>query len=334
MTPELLLAPILLTAGQVVENRCFVLSPQFQSTTQLAAIYGGDVAGVVIRNVTLIGSQSWQQRWNDYADPITTPGMAGGLDGIRLQKCVKARIENVRIEGFPRVAIEGHGLDAALVRDITIRHCFQGINIGNPAPSSRMRIQRVAIRDLWGPGPDHWPGIGGEPSLERPGEFIGSDGIAAHKLLDSLVSDVSMTGECYGAFKFAFGCQRTEVSRLRGCNLQFDGGNEPTVDMRVLDCDIDKQLCIGAVAEVSTQVQNLSIERTRFHGGPGRNGHGAQLYGAGTSARFTGCRFDGFNGMAGTSPAYALETIAGGIANADFLSNNEFTNQQRVWLKS
>ena len=60
---EVLHKPITLSSGDLLENRRFAIAPDFAWSTTRAVIYGKG-AGIVIRNVDIVGSSRWQSRWN------------------------------------------------------------------------------------------------------------------------------------------------------------------------------------------------------------------------------------------------------------------------------
>jgi len=335
--PEILREPIGLSSGQTLENRSFLLAQDFRWNSWQSVVFGNQVEDVVIRNVTLLGSQVWQERWNQANEGGGPPGIHSAMSGIKLQGASRARIESCRIEGFPKFGIYVHGFQDGQIRDLQVRHCFQGIRLGNVAPNPRVRIEHIVVRDTWGPGAGLWPGVAGAPSVERPGEFIGSDGIAAEHLTDSLVLDFQVLGECYTAFKFSVGCKDLELVQLFGNCLQLDGGTtgEGITGARFLACTLDKSLAVGAVSDqgqalqISNRVQVKAL-RSLFRS-DGHGGHGVQVHGA--TADIRECTFSGFNGNAGITPAHAAQTAAGGVLNEDFASVNRFTNQQRIWLR-
>lgn len=343
MTPEWLHAPLQLTDKLVLENQCYLIAPDFVGKSWEAVLFGNQVKDVTIRNVTLIGAQgAWQERWDQPGDtPATGPGIDGNLSGIKIQGGKNVRIEHCRIEGFPRFGLYLHGIQDSLFRELQIRRCFQGMRFGNVEPNPRNRIERVHTQNTWGPGPGLWPGIAGWPSELRPGQFIGSDAIVGERLSDSLLLDCSATGEMFTGFKFASGCRGLELVRLRTNCLQLDGGTGESEGAEVLaiECEIDKRLCFSQVSQQGQALQishrsQIWLERCRILGGSGLGGHGVQVYGTGANASLIDCTLGGFNGLAGSAPAYALQTVAGGVVNPDFLERNGFENQQRLWLKS
>ncbi|TMA31814.1 MAG: hypothetical protein E6J87_14690 [Deltaproteobacteria bacterium] len=203
----------------------------------------------------------------------------------------------------------------------------------------------MAARDLWGPGPGKWPGVGGPPSRLRPGGFIGSDGLVCHSLRDAVVRDCSTLGEQFASFKLV-NPQRVEVSGLRGIQLMVQGTSdlawkidkEPSRDTFVRNCVFDKSLGSGEIADegngiqVSWNVLGLRIENCTLIAS-GHNGHGIQFAGD-AHGTVVGCTFDGFNGTRGTNPAHAVEVLDRSSVNEDFAVVNTFRNQRRILLRS
>jgi hypothetical protein len=341
---ETLHSPIVLQKGEVLADRRFELAPDFAWTSSMAAIYVA-APDVTIRNVELVGALTWLPRWNVYNEPRgAPPGINSGTCAIRLQRAPRARIEGVRIAGFPRSAIEGFGLDDAVIRDVKITRCFTGIKTDYYAPNPRLRIEGVEVRDLWGPGPNRWPGVGGAPSRLRPGGFMGSDGMALHSLRDAVVRDSAVLGEQFASFKLV-NPQSTVVSGLRGIQLMLQGTSdlawkidkEPSRNTVVRSCTLDKSLGSGALAEtgngmqISWHVKDLTIENCTLIAA-GQGGHGIQ-FAVDVHGRITGCTFDGFNGKAGVTPSCALQLVDGSTVNEDFAQVNTFVNQDRILLR-
>jgi hypothetical protein len=342
---ELLSHPIILRSGDVLADRRFALAPDFEWTSVMAAIY---VAGsdVVIRNVELVGADSWQPRWDTYIESVRAPrGINSGTAGIRLQGAPGAVVEKVSIRGFPRSAINGFGVDGAVFRDISVERCFQGLNLEHYQRNHDVLVERVQARDLWGPGPGRWTGVAGAPSRRGPGQFIGSDGLVLASLRHSTVRDCSVAGEQFASIKLV-NPQHTEVSGLRGVQLMIQGTSdlewkidkEPSTNTVVRDCTLDSRLGSGALAsagnaiQVSWHVHDLRIENCTLIAA-GRAGHGIQ-FAVDVHGRIEGCTFDGFNGMAGIVPAHALDLVDGSTANADFAQVNQFVNQTHIQRSS
>ncbi len=338
---EILERPIVLRRGDVLADRRFALAPDFAWTTVMAAIYV-EGSGVAIENVELVGAESWQPRWNAYHEPASAPrGIHAGTAGIRMQGAPGARVERVAVRGFPRAGMTGFGVDDAVFRDIAIERCFQGLTLEHYQRNHRVRIERVHARDLWGPGPGRWPGVAGAPSRLRPGEFIGSDGLVLASLRHSTVRDCAVSGEQFASAKLV-NPQHTEVSGLRGVQLMIQGTSdlawkidkEPSTHAVVRDCTLDARLGSGALAsggnaiQVSWHVRDLRIENCALIAA-GRAGHGIQ-FAVDVHGRIEGCTFDGFNGMAGVTPAHALDLVEGSTANPDFAQVNRFVNQRRI----
>lgn len=338
---EILHAPIVLQAGQHLTGRRFWVADDFAWTSALAAIY---VAGenVVIEDVELYGANSWNHRWDAYTEPAGgPPGIPSGLTGIRVQGAPNLRISRVHVEGFPRCGIEGFGLADGILEDITVTRCFQGISLAQYMPQPRLQIRRASIRDLWGPGPNKWPGVGGWPSKIRPGGFIGSDGIVAFKLSDAAITDCEVLGEIYGGFKI-LNPQRTQVLRYRGpvgflqgtSDQSWTIDKEPCRDTLIQDCTFDKSLGAGELVEKGNgfqctwNVRSAAFRNCQFLSA-GHDGHGFEAAGD-CQPTFTGCTFQGWNGMRGTQPAYALNLIDGAKTNLDFQPMNHFVDQQRI----
>jgi hypothetical protein len=342
---ETLRDPIVLGRGGVVADRRLVLAPDFRWTNAKAVIYAS-APDVAIRNVEIVGASAWLPRWNAEVEPQgAPPGICSGMCGIRLQNAPRARIEGVSVRGFPGAAIDGFGLADAVIRDVRATDCFFGVIARHYAPNPGLRIERVHVRDLWGPGAGRWRGIGGPPSRLRAGRFIGSDGIVCHSLRRGVLRDSSVLGEQFGSFKLV-NPQDTEVSGLRGIHLMVQGTSdlewkidrEPSRRTVVHDCVFDKGLGSGEVAEqgnaiqVSWHVEDLRIERCTLVAA-GRNGHGIQ-FAVDAHGRVVDCTFDGFNGTRGTAPAHAVEVAdRSSSVNADLAEVNSFRNQRRILLE-
>jgi hypothetical protein len=264
---------------------------------------------------------------------------------IRLQKAPRVRIEGVTIEGFPGSGIDAFGLDDGVIRDVSVTRCFLGIITRHYAPSSGLLIERVQVRDLWGPGAGKWPGTGGPPSQLRPGGFIGGDGVVCESVRHAVVRDCTVLGEQFASFKLV-NPQDTEVSGLRGIGLMVQGTSdlewkidkEPSRNTRVRNCTFDKSLGSGEVAnegnciQVSWHVENLLIENCTLVAA-GHNGHGIE-FAVDAHGRVVGCTFDGFNGMRGNAPAHAVELFDHSSVNDDFASVNTFRNQRRILMRN
>lgn len=341
---EILHAPIVLRRGEVLENRRFLLSPAFVWSSVLAAVYT-DATDVTIRNVHLVGGSSWQARWNAYNEPTSAgPGIASGTCGIRLQGAARARVETVTIEGFPSSGIEGFGLDDAVIRDVHVARCFQGLKTDHSLRNPRVTIEWVHVRDLWGPAPGLWPGITSAPSLLRPGGYTGANGFSLHSLRDSVVRNCTVLGEQSGSFKLV-NSQRTELSGLQGVTFMIQGTSdlgwsidpEPSIDTCLHSSYFDKALsqagshksknCIQA----SWHVQGLRIENCSLHGGS-QNGHAIQ-FALDVHGEVRGTDIHAFNGQAGSGPAYALDLVDSSSVNPDFLAANRFQDQQHYILQ-
>lgn|GEM_PF-4991011 len=342
---ETLRRPIVLERWDVLENRRLVLAPDFGWTTEKAAVFVS-APDVTIRNVEIIGSDTWLSRWNAYEEPRSAkPGICAGMCGIRLQNAPRIRIDNVSVRGFPGAAVDGFGLYDGSIRNVTATACFFGLVTRQYAPNAGLVIERVHVRDLWGPGAGRWPGVGGAPSRLRPGGFMGSDGIVCHSLRRAVIRDCSVTGEQFASFKLV-NPQDTEVSRLRGSSLMIQGTSdlqwkidkEPSRNTRVRECVFDKSLGSGPFADegnaiqVSWHVHDLSIERCTLLAS-GRDGHGIQ-FAVDSHGRVTNCVFDGFNGTRGVTPAHAVELADRTCSvNADVAAVNTFRNQRRILLR-
>jgi hypothetical protein len=337
--------PIVMKPGEILADKRLVLASDFRWTPTKAAIYV-PAQNVTIRNVEIVGASSWLTRWNAYEEPRGAgPGICTGMVGIRLQNAARARIEDVSIRGFPGAGIDGYGLQDAVIRGVTVTACFFGLITRQYAPNSGLLIERVEVRDVWGPGPNRWPGVGGPPSQLRPGGFIGSDGIVCHSLRNAVLKDSSVLGEQFASFKLVNPVD-TEVSGLLGTNLMIQGTSdlewkidkEPSRNVRVRDCTFDKGLGSGAFADngnaiqVSWHVRDLLIERCTLIAA-GKNGHGIQ-FAVDAHGRVVNCVFEGFNGVRGVTPAHAVEVSdRTSSVNADLAAINTFRNQQRILLR-
>jgi hypothetical protein len=270
--------------------------------------------------------------------------MWGGTVGIRAHGVRDLRVERVSIEGLPREAIGGNGLDGALFRDVDIRHCYHGINFGVNAPSQRVTIERVSVGDLWGPPPEfaHPDGKANNPSRARLGGWIGGDGFALNSLRDSVLRDCVKIGEGFASFKLT-NAQRVTVLRLRGATLQLQGiaggtagaAMQPAKDVIVQDCVFDKGLGYGGPnnsegcgIQVTYHVGQASIQRCLVNAA-GQGGHGIQVTSE-SHARIEACTIRGFNGKRGANPAHAIDVGPDSSVNADVVSVNRFVDQARI----
>jgi hypothetical protein len=345
-TVEVLEQPIVLRTGESLQNRSFVLSGRFRNLAANAIVLvDGDA--VRIRNVRIIGPADWQERWNVTAiGSRDAPGVWSRTIGIRAHNVRDLRIERVSIEGLPRAAIAGSGLDRALFRDIHIRHCYHGINFGVNAPSHHVTIARVSVGDLWGPPPEFaYPnGKANHPSRSRPGGWIGGDGFALNSLRDSTLSDCVTVGEGFACFKLT-NPHRVTVRGLRGATLQLQGiaggtageSMEPARDVLVQDCVFDKGLGYGGAGntegcgiQVTYHFGQARIHRC-FVNAAGFGGHGIQVTSS-SHASVEGCTIRGFNGKRGSNPAYAIHVGPNSSVNADATSVNRFVDQARILL--
>jgi hypothetical protein len=338
---EVLEEPIVLGSGATLANRAFVLSKQFRCDTSNAVILvnGHDVR---IRNVRIIGPSSWDPHWNDLRpEAREVPGLFGNTSGIHISNVRDVVVERVSIEGLPRAGISGFGIDGGLFREITIRHCFVGINLKPDAASQGLLFERVHTMNQWGP-----MGTAKDASLERPGGWIGGDGLALNSLRDSTLLDCTAVGEMFSAFKVT-NPQRVRIARLRGTGLMVQGTagvaeeqwtihREPARDVVVEDCVFDKGLGRGKslfemnCLQLSQNIASIDIRRCVMNAA-GQNGHAIQMS-RNVLGRVSGCTIRGFNGKRGTNPAHAIDLALGSSVNADFERTNEFVNQQRIRL--
>jgi hypothetical protein len=339
---EVLDEPIVLRNGETLANRVFLLSRQFrsQATNGIIVVNGH---GVRIRDVRIVGPSSWDPRWNDMRPAARDlPGVFANTSGIRIRNVRDVVVERVSIEGMPRAGISAFGVDGGLFRDITIRHCFSGINFTHDAPSHGVLFERVHTLNQWGP----MGKVVKDASFERPGGWIGGDGLALNSLRDSTILDCTAVGEMFAAFKVT-NPQRVRLAKLRGAGLMVQGTagtlqrqwsihKQPARDVVVEDCVFDKGLGRGRslfemnCLQLSQNVASIDIRRCVLNAA-GQNGHGIQMTRS-VHGRVMGCMIRGFNGVRGENPAHAVDLAWGSSVNADFEHVNEFANQRRIRL--
>lgn len=341
-------APIILKSGDLLENLELRLSPRYRWQPSYAVIYGGKVQDVTIRNVRIEGSESWLPRWQDYHEPKGTPrtGIPSEQSGIRLQTCRNITLDGLEIEGFPRFAITGFGLDDCVMRDIQVTRCRLGIATSHYQPSHRLLVEKVRVHDTWGPAPGLWPGIdGGIPSKVRPGTYTGGNGIGLDTVREGVLRDCDVRGEHWRSYKLV-NPQNLEAARLVGNGLMVQGTadevwkihKEPARDIRLRDCVFDKSLGTGKVREIGNGLQiSWHVHGFDARGckldGDGQGGHGIQLA-VDAHANVVDCTFEDFNGMRGGERCYAADVREGCTLNADFETRNTFVDQQRkAWRR-
>lgn len=339
VTSRTISKPIRLRQGESLRDVELVLAEGFQFDSTLSAVYSSS-PDVTVKNVTLRGSPNWQSRWNSsrkFQDELPG-GMPADMAGIRFQKCPRAVLDGVRVEGFPREGIVGFGLDNAVIRDVQITRCFMGLRIQHYAPNHNVHVSNVHVRDLWGSPrklEQH-----GESKL-HPGVSNGGDGLALTSLRDSTIEDCSVLGEQYASYKLTHPMNVTG-RRLRGISLMVQGTadrvwkihKEPCRGTRILDSTFDKSLGSGAIAkegnglQISINVADLLIKNCSLKAS-GKGGSGLQVA-IDSHARIEGCTFEGFNGMRGNQPCYAIDVLAGCSINEDFEALNTFVDQHRL----
>lgn len=345
---ELLREPLVLGDGASLVDRVLVLAEDFRVTRADAAIRV-EGSKVRIRNVRLLGSEQWDPRWNTRPRRSReVPSSLSRTAGIRIEKVRDVELSQVDVEGFPRSGILGSRIDGGVFRDLRVHHCWAGLRLEPPGPNRHILVERVEAWDMWAPADGTWNGWPKRPlpSRQRPGGFIGGDGVVLNSLRDSVVADCSATGELYGAFKLT-NPQRVEARGLRGTNLmvqgtagnlkhQWDTHKTPSRDTRIHDCVFDKGLGWGACAlggnclQISQNVESLLIEACTLKAS-GHDGHAIQLA-HNAHARVVGCTIEGFNGVRGANPAHAVDLAHGSTINADFAQVNRFIDQKRILL--
>jgi hypothetical protein len=337
---EVLEQPIVLRSGESLADRSFVLSQDFRGTSSNAIILVVE-NGVSIRNVKILGADRWDSHWDDVSpNARSLPGVFGNTAGIRIQNVRDVTVEQVSIEGLPRAGIFGFGIEGGLFRDITIRHCNVGINLVYNSPNRRLRFERVRTGSMWSQVDPTRPD---DASLERPGGWIGGDGLALNSLRDSELVDCTAVGEMYGAFKMT-NPKRVTVRECRGTGFQVQGiaagdaGNlmGPARDVLIEDCVFDKGLGYSSNIQGSCGMQiTYHVASTRIRrcllNAAGQNGHGIQVT-RDAHAQIEDCLIRGFNGVRGVMPAHALDIALGSTVNSDFAAVNYFVDQQRTVL--
>lgn len=338
---EVLHKAITLSSGDVLENRRFVIAPDFAWSTTRAVIYGNG-EGIVIRNVEIVGASRWQSRWNQLNEADGgPPGIPAGCAGIRLQHAPGVQIIDVGVRGFPIHGITGFGIDEAVIQRIRVSNCFHGVVTEWYQPNHHVLVDDVHVTDLWGPGPGKWPGIGGHPSRARAGEFIGGDGLVLASLRDSQVRNCTVLGEQFVSMKLV-NPQRVQATRINGPGIMVQGTSDrewkidrtPARDVSIISCTIDKSLGEGEMVEegnalqVSWNVENILIRDTLVRAA-GKNGHAIEFAGN-VRGRVEGCSIEGFNGKRFLNPAYAILVADNSSVNADFEQVNTFVNQKRL----
>jgi hypothetical protein len=335
---EVLDAPLVLRAGDRLQDATLVLSDRFRGDS-LNAIVRVEGDGVLIRNVRIIGSSVWDPAWDDLQPEARLgPGVFGNTNGIRIENVSDVIVARVAIEGLPRAAISGYGISGGLFRDISIRHCYAGINIRHDAPSQGLRLDRVHTLNQWGPPASR------DPSAERPEGWIGGDGFALNSLRDSVIVDCTSSGEMFTSFKLT-NPQRVVVRRLRGASLMVQGTagtlgaqwaihDEPARDVVIEDCVFDKGLGRGQslhdvnCVQLSQNIERVEVRRC-FLNAAGKNGHGIQMT-QDVIGQVRDCTIRGFNGVRGTNPAHALDLAWNSRVNPDFERVNSFVDQHRI----
>ncbi|MFZ2804646.1 MAG: right-handed parallel beta-helix repeat-containing protein [Patescibacteria group bacterium] len=348
---EILHAPIHLAAGDVLEGREFLLSPDFQCDPGFAAITAAPRAA--LRHVTLdSGYRTRPARWGVWPEPTPlAPGLPAQMVGIRADRAAELTIEDVAIRGMPAAGIDsGGGIHGAVLRKVRVRDCGKALIVRQHVPSERVLIEEWDTGDTWGEGDANDPPWN-PPSRHRPGVAIGSDSIVLHSLRDSVVRKCIDSGETCRSMK-VLNPIRCTFDGLQGSTFQIagttyengmlDGQPEPYSTGSVLrNSTFDKATGWGIVVmgghgvNIAWNVADFLFDGCTFRSG-GYDGHGVQQYGN-TRCTYRRCVFVGWNRantFGGASPAYALELKAGSVANADFETANRFEGQLRRLLTS
>ncbi|MBT40003.1 MAG: hypothetical protein CL938_15825 [Deltaproteobacteria bacterium] len=336
--------PIGLKSGDVIENLELVVGPRFRWKPHFGVIWGSNVQDVLIRNVSIVGPQTWAERWNVYSEPKGAPptGIPTQLNGIRMHGAKNVTIEQVRIEGLPRYGITGFGYDDCVIRDVEVTRCVVGITIKHLRPSHRLLVEGIRVHDTWGPAHGLWKGRGGGvPSKVHPGAHTGGDGIVLDTVREGILRNCDVRGEHYGSYKLVNPID-FEAHHLEGMSLMVQGTSdkqwkihkEPARKIRLHDSTFDKSRGKsgkirrdGNVLQISWHVHDLEVERCKLRA-DGMGGHGIQLA-LDAHARVVDCTFEGFNGMRGGQPCFAADVYEDSSLNADFEQRNRFVNQER-----
>jgi hypothetical protein len=338
---EVVEGPIVLRTGDALVERTLVVSENFSgSDANAVVVVAGD--GVRIRNVRLIGPAGWDPRWDDLRPARKrVPGMFGRTSGIGIRSVRDVAIEDVAIEGFPRSGILGYGITGGLFRDVRVRHCFSGVNLTPTRPSEGLLLERVHTDSTWSGA-----GLSKDESAERPGGWIGGDGLALNSLRNSSLVDCTAVGEMFAGFKLT-NPQQVRIEGLRGPSLMIQGTagtpdrewsihGEPARDVRIERCVFDKGLGRGRsltrhnCLQLSQNIERVEIVDCLLNAA-GQDGHAIQAS-RNAHAYVVGCTIRGFNGVRGQNPAHAIDLAWGSSVNDDFERVNRFIDQQRIRL--
>lgn len=369
---EILTAPIHLQDGETLQNRRFQMDLDTFAWNSWAAAIFIDGSNVTVRNVEIVGASSWLPRWDEYVESGSPPppGIVSSMVGIRAQNTGAGSfidhllIENVSVRGFPHSCFDIAGnISDSVIRDFTARDCFQGIThryTGYPSVgqnrSSRVLIERIRIEDTWGPGPGLWPGIGSSDpdvlSVDRPGGYIGSDGLALGAMDNTIIRDVEVLGEQLASIKVV-NMRDTVIEDFRGVGLMVQGttalaqavGEPTSTGLTLRNFELDKSLGVGHWVEAVNTMQivwhlrNFRIEHCHLDAN-GELGNGV-LFSVDIQGTVRDCTIEDHNGVpaSGPQPKHAALAIVDGTDgeaypdstwNADFEDANTFIDQDEL----
>ena len=327
--------PLRLTPGTTIENTDFVVDDDFQWDEKLCALFGMETSDVTLRNVSIVGSDVWLERWNQEERPeeSRTPGISSHMSAIRILRGRRIVLENVSVRGFPKLGITCSGLRESSLRTLRIEQCRMGLHTYHAVPSYDCSFEDIEVRNTWAPPV-------GYPSLRSPRHSVGGGGVVLEGLRNATIRTVRVLEENSGMKlvhpkDVTLSDMRTTTFMIQG-DVDINNPAEPCGNVTMNDCTVDKGLGRGMLVEqancvqISYHVQNTRMRNCSFRG-VGENGHGMQIVGH-CDADIRGCTFEGFNGTRGGAPAYALELLDHASVNADFEAVNQFIDQQRILL--
>lgn len=340
---ETLDRPITLSRDAKLENRKFKLSANFAWDANKAAIYGSGY-GIKIRNVEVIGSESWLTRW-DNNNEISTGNPVGipyGCRGIVLQDVPGVELQDLRVQGFPSHGIFFYGATPGLFRNLKISNCFIGFGSTHTLRSTNVKISKIETFDLWGPNPINDWGYTAYVSLIRPTGYIGSYGMNLESLRSFIIEDCNNHGEQDVSCRLVNPIRGT-IRNVRGIGFEILGTSDltytidPTDASKVIveSCLVDKSLGYGKATiedtngfQFSQNIQELQVLNCIVKSDDG-DGHGIEFV-TSVNGTIKGCTIQGWNGVRGVGPAYGFRRDISSSVNADVEQANNFINQQRI----
>jgi len=346
---QLLHGPVILTSGSptCIGHRYLIADDFNANSPGIGGVIDiADIANAVVQDVSIIGPDRFQQRW--LTDVETRPyalGLTGANAGIVARSTDALRIERVQISGIPRAGIDGWGWPDGILRDFTIEHCYNGIRL-RTGPSSgvldlspRLLLERVAVRNSWGPGPGHWAGIGGTPSKLQYAGSVGGTAIAISGMDDSTIRGCTIFGEHFTGLKISV-CDNVLIEDCEAAKYQI--ASEAT-NVVIRNCAIDRRLGYytsdpdefsngmqgtneNAVGAPATDFEVDSCQFINLDNEPA--GDAINLGTTNITANVHDSFFSGWNGFEDRD-SYAIASATGNCFNSDFDSGagNVFVNQ-------